>query len=111
MVASCVPLTPGLSERGRGRGFEDVDDDDDNIIITAVISIAPYLTDKGEHTALYKINHNVYIKTSKIINYIVVILYSSHTTYTHTHTHTHTHTYIYIYIRAHARTHARAYRR
>ena len=33
-----------------------------------VISVAPYLTDKGEHTALYKINNNnnnnnnVYIK-------------------------------------------------
>ena len=28
-------------------------------IIITVISIAPYLTDKGEHTALYKINNNV----------------------------------------------------
>ena len=34
------------------------------VVITAVISMAPYLTDKGEHTALYKINKNVYIKTS-----------------------------------------------
>ena len=34
----------------------------DNIIL-AVISVALYLTDKGEHTALYKINENVYIKT------------------------------------------------
>ena len=33
------------------------------IIIIAVISIAPYLTDKGEQTSLYKINNNVYIKT------------------------------------------------
>jgi len=33
------------------------------IIIIAVISIAPYLADKGEQTALYKINNNVYIKT------------------------------------------------
>ena len=32
-----------------------------------VISIASYLTDKGEYTELYKINTNVYIKTSKII--------------------------------------------
>ena len=32
----------------------------------AVISIAPYLTDKCEHTALYKINSNVYIKTSNL---------------------------------------------
>ena len=54
-------------------------------IIIAVISIALYLTDMGELTALYKINNNVYIKTSKIINYVVIILY-------HTHTHTHTHT-------------------
>ena len=52
-------------------------------IIIAVISIALYLTDRGELTALYKINNNVYIKTSKIINYVVIILY-------HTHTHTHT---------------------
>ena len=51
-------------------------------IIIAVISIALYLTDMGELTALYKINNNVYIKTSKIINYVVIILY-------HTHTHTH----------------------
>ena len=35
------------------------------IIIIAVISIAPYLADKGEQTALYKINNNVYIKTLK----------------------------------------------
>ena len=33
----------------------------------AVISIVLYLTDKGEHAALYKINKKVYIKTSKII--------------------------------------------
>ena len=37
------------------------------IIITAAVSIAPYLTDNGEHTALYKINKNVYIETSKTI--------------------------------------------
>ena len=36
-------------------------------IITAVFSISLYLADKGERTALYKINKNVYIKTSKII--------------------------------------------
>ena len=30
---------------------------------SGVISIAQYLTDKGEHTALYKTNNNVYIKT------------------------------------------------
>ena len=32
-------------------------------MITAVISIVLYLTDKTEHTALYKINKNVHIKT------------------------------------------------
>ena len=37
------------------------------IITIAVISIVLYLTDRGEHTALCKINRNVYIKTSKII--------------------------------------------
>ena len=40
------------------------------IIITAVSSIAPYVTDKGEHTALYNISNNVDIKastTTKII--------------------------------------------
>jgi len=40
------------------------------IIIITVISIAPHLTDKGEHSALYKLNNNVYIKTSKIMNYL-----------------------------------------
>ena len=44
------------------------------IIITAVISLAPYITDKGELTALYRTNNDVYIKTSKIINYSVIIL-------------------------------------
>ena len=34
----------------------------------AVISMAPYLTDKAEHIELYKINNNVYIETSNIIN-------------------------------------------
>ena len=47
------------------------------IIIIAVISIAPYLTDKSEHTALYKTNNNLYIKKPKIINHIVIILYLS----------------------------------
>ena len=45
------------------------------MIITAVISITPYLADKGEHTVPYKINNNVCIKTSKIIHYMVMILY------------------------------------
>ena len=50
------------------------------IWIIVVISIVPYLTDKNEHTTLYKIKNNVYIKTSRIIGYIVMILYYSHTT-------------------------------
>ena len=33
------------------------------IIIIAIMSIASYLAGKGEHTALYKININVYINT------------------------------------------------
>ena len=32
-----------------------------------VVCIAPYLAHKVEHTAFYKINKNVYIKTSNII--------------------------------------------
>ena len=42
------------------------------IIIIAVISIAPDLTDKSEH-ALYKINNNMYLKTSNMINYIIIL--------------------------------------
>ena len=73
------------------------------LIIVAVISIAPYLTDKSEHTAhaLYKINNKVCIKTSKIIN---STLYSRNIVFpppppprlspslslSHTHTHGHT---------------------
>ena len=34
-------------------------------IIIAVVSIAPYLIDKCEHTALYMLNKNVYIKPQK----------------------------------------------
>ena len=33
--------------------------------IIIIISILPYLTDEGEHTALYKINEKVYIKPEK----------------------------------------------
>ena len=36
------------------------------MIIIAVISVAPYLTDKGDLTALYKINNNGYIKNLNI---------------------------------------------
>ena len=37
------------------------------LLLIAVISIAPYLTGTGEHTALYKINKSVCIKTSEIV--------------------------------------------
>ena len=60
------------------------------------------LHSKGEHTSHYKMSSNVCIKTSTMRNYIVIILYSSHTTSTHHthvcvpphthHIHTHTHT-------------------
>ena len=33
------------------------------MVIIAVIYTAPYLTDKDEHTALYKLSSNVYTKT------------------------------------------------
>ena len=50
-----------------------------------------------------KINNNVYDKISQIINYVVIILYSSYAnTHTQTHTHTHTHTH------AHTHTHTGA---
>ena len=81
-----------------------------NRLIIAVISIAPYLTDKGGHIALYKINNNVYIKTSKIINYVVIILYSSHAraqtdTHTRTHARTHAQSHTHTHTCAHARGH------
>ena len=37
------------------------------IAIIAVICIAQYLTDKSEHTSLYKINKDMYIKMSNIM--------------------------------------------
>ena len=54
------------------------------VIITVVISIAQYLTNKGEHTTLYKINKNLH-QNFKNINFIVITLYSSHTTHTQSH--------------------------
>ena len=35
------------------------------IIIITIISIALYLTDKGEHTMLYKIYKNAYVRPPK----------------------------------------------
>ena len=54
--------------------FSILTDGDRMIIIIAVISIAPYLNDKGELTALYRTNSDVYVKSSKIINYSVITL-------------------------------------
>ena len=62
-----------------------------DVIITAVISVEPYLVDKGLHTALDKINRNVDFKTSNIIIIIIVrILYYSYTTPACVNTYTHT---------------------
>ena len=52
-----------------------------DIIIIAVISTPPYLTDKGEHADLYKINNNVCIKTSdnKSCSHNIIFLTCRHT--------------------------------
>ena len=46
------------------------------IIIIAVISVAPYLTDKGAYTTLYVINTKVYTETSKTIHCDNIIFHS-----------------------------------
>ena len=71
------------------------------VVVIVVISVEPCLTNKGEHTALYKISQNVYIKTSKNNNCIVIILYCPHNTHTHTYTHIHTHTHTYTHTHTH----------
>ena len=77
--AKCTRLNHILTWGGVGWGSD--------LVIIAVVSIALYLTtDKGEHTALYKINNNVYIKTSKIINYIVIIINIVFLVHTHRYT-------------------------
>ena len=105
------------------------------MIIIAVISIAPYLADKGEHTTLYKINTNVYIKTSKIIKLLEYVIprsharahtrtrvrtrtctygihtHTHHTTHTRAHTHTHTHKQTNKHARTHAHTHTHTHGR
>ena len=83
------------------------------IIIIAVIAIAPYLIDKGEHTALYKINKNVGKKTSKIIyKHNIVFLARARAPRTHARTHAHTrtraHTHTHTHTRARTHTHIRA---
>ena len=44
------------------------------IIIKAVISIVPYFTDKGEHTALYMVNKDAYIKSTQKKKNLVVLI-------------------------------------
>ena len=70
----------------------------------------------GEHTATYKINNTVCFKTSKILKYIVIMLYSSHAhIHTHTlaraHTRTHTHTHARTHTHTHKHTHTRVHTR
>ena len=61
------------------------------IIIIMVISIARYLINKGEHTALYKISQpDKYTHKPQKIK-INKIWFLAHTKHTHTHTQTHTH--------------------
>ena len=64
---------------------------------------------KNEHSALYKINKNVHIQTSKII-YRRNIVYLEHHTRTHMHARTraqtHTHACMHTHARTYARTHA-----
>lgn len=52
-----------------------------NTFLIVVVSVVLYLTNKGEHAALYKykLNNNVYLKTSKIIDYVIIMLYSVYT--------------------------------
>ena len=60
----------------------------DQLIMMAIIYIAPYLTDKGEHTVLYKIYKNVLIKPKKCFKKKYCI---ACTPYPHTSTPTLTH--------------------
>ena len=64
--------------------------------MTVISILVVDLINKAEPTVLYKINKNVHIKTSKIINYIaIIIVFLTHHTiphlYTNTHPPTHTH--------------------
>ena len=46
-----------MEEEEEEEGIEEEEEEEEE----EVISIAAYLTDKGEHTALYKTNRSVYI--------------------------------------------------
>ena len=82
--------------------------------IVIIMIIARYLTEKGEHTALYKINKNVC--TVKTIKYCInIIVYSplapvSRRARARAHTHTHTHTYIHTHKDTHTHTHTHTQR-
>ena len=75
----------------------------------AVISVAPCLTNTVECTALYKINKNVHIKTSKIIILMIYIVLLAHAPppppHTHIHSHTRARTHKCAYMHSRARTH------
>ena len=75
------------------------------IFSVAVISLAPYLTDKGERAHVYKVNSNVCIsKSSKIINYIVIVFLARARTHAHTHARTHARTHTHTHTHTHGRT-------
>ena len=57
-----------------------------------IISIALYLTDKGERTVLYKIYKNVLIKPKNVLKRNIVLL--AHHTYTPTPKHAHPHSHM-----------------
>ena len=71
------------------------------ILIVVKHFVALYLTNKGDHTTLYKINKNVYMKSPKQKQkthrydkeFINIILYSSLITSAHSRTHARTHTH------------------
>ena len=62
---SYCPLFHNIYETSRLHNNSDWLESDIIIVITAVIFIEQYLSDKGEHIALYKFNKNVYIKPQK----------------------------------------------
>ena len=97
-LLSVPGLSPSLCSATRSTPHRTEKPEETDIQTTiAIIPITRYLVDKrGEHTVLYKINTNAYIKSQKyyIIN---IILYSSHArahTHARTHARTRTHTHL-----------------
>ena len=74
------------------------------MVTIVVISVVLYLFNKDEHTALYEISKNVYIKTSKKNNYVVVILYSLYTTHMQIHVFTHARLHTPMHVQVHRST-------